>query len=111
MASSTKAIMRSVVPSVDWCLEDDSLRAVPRCAWKAVQNLDVNLLSLSDTISSAMPFSYMMCFRKSMAVTSAVAVPHVGISHTLFEKRSTITNRASNSCLEEKGRCVTKSSA
>ena len=57
MASSTKAIMRSVVPSVDWCLADDSLRAVPRCAWKAVQNFEVNFLSLSDTISRAIPFS------------------------------------------------------
>jgi hypothetical protein len=46
-----------------------------------------------------------------MAATSAVAVPNVGISHTLFQNRSTITNMASNSCLEEKGRCVTKSSA
>ena len=43
-----------------------------------------------------------------MAVTSAVAVPQVGINHTRFEKRSTMTNRASNSCLEENGRCVTK---
>ena len=111
MASSTNAIIRSVVPSVAWCLDDDSLRAVPKCEWNEVQNLLVNLLSLSDTISSAMPFSYMICFKKSMAVTSAVAVPQVGMSQTRFEKRSTITNRASYSSLDEKGRCVTKSSA
>jgi hypothetical protein len=53
MASSTNAIMRSVVPSVAWCLDDDSFSAVPKCAWNAVQNLLVNLLSLSDTISRA----------------------------------------------------------
>jgi hypothetical protein len=41
MASSTKAIMRSVVPSVDWCLADDSLRAVLKSAWKAAQNFDL----------------------------------------------------------------------
>jgi hypothetical protein len=46
-----------------------------------------------------------------MAVTSAVAVPHVGISQTLLEKRSTITSRASYSSRDEKGKCVTKSSA
>ena len=46
-----------------------------------------------------------------MALTSAVAVPQVGISQTRFENRSTITSRASYSSLDEKGRHVTKSSA
>ena len=46
-----------------------------------------------------------------MAVTSAVVVPLVGISQTRLEKRSTISSRAPYSSLDEKGRCVTKSSA
>ena len=56
MAPSMNAIVRYVVPSVAWCLNEDSFIAVPKCAWNAVQNLEANLLSLSDIILRAMPF-------------------------------------------------------
>ena len=42
--------MRYVVQFKAWCLAEDSFRAVPNHAWRAVQNFVLNLLSLSDTI-------------------------------------------------------------
>ena len=90
--SSTILIAISLCPSVFWCLDVDSVNDVPVSFQSVLQKLEVNLVSLSLTRLMGKPLWATMWVRKSSAVAGADARLRVGINHTRFEKRSTVTN-------------------
>ncbi len=74
---------------------------------KLRQKLDVNRLSLSETITAGMPNWHTHCSKNRDAIRGASALPVMGMKRTYLLKRSTIVNMPSYP--EDTGKCVLKS--
>ena len=68
---------------------------VPMSLCRSCQNMDVNLVSRSDTIDSGTPWSLMTSLRNSHATSFAVTCIVVGTRCTCDVSQSMITNRES----------------
>ena len=80
---------------------------VPKKANNSVQNVPMNLPSLSLMMLDGMPYNFTMCLKNSWAVSSAEHNLGVGTNVEYFENQFSITKMASYS--PNFGRCVMKS--
>src|SRR3954451_8794246 len=106
--SSRVLLACSVWPSVWGWKVVDIASLVPMVRNKLCQNLLVNLASWSETMDVGRPWRRKTWSKKIFAVSGAVAVVHVGMRWTIFEKVSTKTMMASKPDLV-RGSCVMKS--
>ena len=82
-------------------------KVVPKKVNNSVQNVSMNLPSLSLTMLDGMPYNFTMCLKNSWAVSSTEHNLGVGTNVAYFENRSMITKMTSYS--PTFGRCVMKS--
>ena len=87
-------LAHSVCPSVCGSKAVDKVSLVSMSLKSICQNLDVNLGSLSDTITRGRPWSQKTVLKKMFATSTAVAVVVVGWRWTIFESRSMNTTIA-----------------
>src|SRR5262245_41018476 len=84
------------------------LGLMPSSRTRYCQNLEVNILSRSDTMSDGRPWRRKMCWRKRRATSVAVAVVLVAMKWAILVRRSTTTKMASFPT-DEAGRPTIKS--
>ena len=86
-------VAHSVAPSIWGWNAVDMSSLVPMSLFSSHQNVDMNLVSQSDTIHSGTPLSLMTSLRNSHATSFAVTHVIVGTRCTCDMSRSMITNR------------------